>query len=56
VIEIIVFAICLIGASWQSYQSGIKEGASRTVDKLHTHGIIRFDTKGNIKPNKFFDK
>lgn len=54
-IEIAIFAICLVGASWQSYQSGIKEGASRTVDKLHTHGIIRFDKQGNIKPNKFLD-
>ena len=54
-IEFIIFAVCLAGASWQAFQQGIREGASRTVDKLHANKIIRFDNKGNIRPNEFFD-
>lgn len=54
-IELIIFIICLIGASWQAWRLGIREGASRTIDKLHEKKIIRFDHKGDIKPNEWFD-
>jgi hypothetical protein len=53
--EIIILGVCFIGASWQSYQLGIREGAERTVEKLHQKRIIRFDRQGNIKPNNFLD-
>jgi len=54
-IEFIIFAICLTGCAWQAYKTGIKEGAEKAVDKLHTAKIIAFDNQGNIVPNKFFD-
>lgn len=54
-IEIIIFIICLIGASWRAWQLGIREGAARAVDKLHEKKIIRFDHKGDIRPNEWFD-
>jgi len=54
-IEIIIFVTCLIGASWRAWQLGIREGAARTVDKLHEKRIIRFDHKGDIRPNEWFD-
>lgn len=54
-IEFIIFAVCMAGASWQAWKAGIKEGASRTVDKLHDAKIIAYNHEGNIVPNKFFD-
>ena len=54
-VELIIFIICLVGASWRSYQIGIREGSSRTIDKLHSKRIIRFDHQGHIRPNEFFD-
>ena len=54
-IEIIIFVGCMAGASWQAWKAGIKEGATRTVDKLHEAKIIAYNHKGDIVPNKFFD-
>tara|TARA_Y100000385_G_C12781735_1_gene503808 strand:- start:437 stop:610 length:174 start_codon:yes stop_codon:yes gene_type:complete len=54
-VELIILIICLVGASWRAWQLGIREGASRTIDKLHKGRIIRFDHQGNIKPNEWFD-
>ena len=54
-IEFIIFALCMAGCSYQAFRGGIKEGAERTVDKLHQARIIAYDNKGNIVPNKFFD-
>jgi len=53
-IEFLIFFVCLAGCSYQAFQGGVREGAERTIDKLHTARIISFDTKGNIIPNKFF--
>jgi len=55
VIELIIFIICLIGASWQAWRIGLREGASRTIDKLHKERIIRYDHEGHIRPNEWFD-
>jgi hypothetical protein len=54
-LELTIFCICLIGASWRAWQLGIREGASRTINKLHQHKIIRYDHKGDIRPNEWFD-
>ena len=54
-LELIIFVICLAGASYQAYRIGIREGAAKTVDKLHYLKIISYDEKGNIRPNPFFD-
>lgn len=55
-IEIIaVFVIVLLGASYQAYKIGIREGSEKTIDTLHANKVIRFDHLGNIRPNPFFD-
>lgn len=55
-IEIIaVFVIVLVGASYQAYKIGIREGSEKTIDTLHANKVIRFDHLGNIRPNPFFD-
>lgn len=54
-ITLIIFVICLAGASWQAYRQGIREGCNKTLDKLHDAKIISYDNKGNIVPNSFFN-
>jgi|MDTC01.1.fsa_nt_gb hypothetical protein len=49
--EYVLFATCILASSWQSFRIGIREGASRTVDKLITEEIIRLDNKGHIISN-----
>ena len=51
----IVFAICMGGASWTAYNQGIRQGTETMLEILHEQKIIRFDDKGNIRPNPFFD-
>ena len=41
-IEIAIFAICLVGASWQSYQSGIKE-VMTILKTLNNFGTVEFN-------------
>lgn len=53
-IEFIIFSICLFGCGYKAFQIGIKEGAERTLTKLHETKIIAFDERGNIKPNPFY--
>lgn len=53
-IEFIVLAVCLIGASYKAYKIGVKEGAEKVLVKLHETKIIAFDDKGEIKPNPFY--
>jgi len=55
IISFIIFLICLSGASWQAYRQGIREGCSKTIDKLHAAKVISYDNKGNIVPNSFFN-
>jgi hypothetical protein len=54
-IQFICLCLLIAGCAYRSYNLGIREGASRTVDKLHEAKIICYDNKGNIKPNPFFD-
>jgi|TARA_E500000178_G_scaffold305310_1_gene316694 hypothetical protein len=54
-IEYLLYAGILIICAQQAYTIGIREGAERTVTRLHKEKIIRFDNTGQIKPNPFFD-
>jgi hypothetical protein len=54
-LELVIFVICLAGASYQAFRIGVREGSARTVDKLHKMKIISYDQVGNIRPNPFFD-
>ena len=51
----LVFAVCMAGASWSAYHQGIRKGTETMLEILHEQKIIRFDDKGNIRPNPFFD-
>ncbi len=53
-IEFFVFGICVIGAGYQAYQIGIREGAEKALTTLQREKIIAFDRYGNIKPNPFY--
>ena len=49
-----VVFICALGFGWSCWKAGIKQGAEDCVELLHAKKIIRYDNKGDIKPNKFF--
>jgi len=55
IISFIIFLICLSGASWQAYRQGIREGCSKTIDKLHAAKIISYDIKCKNIHNSFFN-
>lgn len=48
--------ICILGAGYQAFQIGIREGAERTIRKLHEKKIINVDRGGEISPNLFYTK
>lgn len=52
---LIVF-LCVLGAGYQAFQIGIREGAERTIRKLHEKKIISVDRGGEISPNPFYKK
>jgi len=52
--EYLIIILFCVGACYEFYQRGIKEGCHRTVEKLHEAKIIAFDNKGEIYPNPFF--
>jgi hypothetical protein len=48
---------CIISiAAYQAFQIGIREGAERTIRKLHEEKIISVDRGGEISPNMFYKK
>lgn len=51
----LIFAICMAGATWTAYNQGVRQGTETMLEILHEQKIIRFDDKGNIRPNPFFD-
>tara|TARA_B100000287_G_scaffold286803_1_gene270364 strand:+ start:357 stop:530 length:174 start_codon:yes stop_codon:yes gene_type:complete len=55
IVEYIIFAVCIGACGYQCYNAGIREGAAKAVDRLHEAKIIRYDHKGNIVPNEWFD-
>jgi hypothetical protein len=52
----IIILICILGAGYQAFQIGIREGAERTIRKLHEKKIISVDKGGEISPNPFYKK
>ena len=49
-----VVFICAFGFGWSCWKAGLKQGASNCIDLLYAKKIIRYDNKGDIKPNIFF--
>jgi len=53
-LEMLLIAFCGLGFGWSCWRAGIRQGASNCIDLLHRQRIIRYDEKGDIKPNQFF--
>ena len=53
-----MIVVILLSAGYGMYmhKQGIREGAARTVNKLHEMKVICYDNEGNIKPNPFFQE
>ena len=54
--EYLILAVVISVAAYQSFQIGIREGAERTIQKLHEKKIISVDRGGEISPNMFYKK
>ena len=52
--EYLILAVVITTASYQSFQIGVREGAERTIKKLHEEKIISVAVNGDIKPNPFY--
>ena len=52
--EFFIFCVIILICSYQSYRLGMKEGAEKTVKKLHQEKIISVAPDGDIKPNPFY--
>jgi hypothetical protein len=50
--EYVILAVVITIASYQSFQIGVREGAERTIRKLHEEKIIIVKKDGEISPNK----
>jgi hypothetical protein len=55
-IELIIVAMCGLGLGWSCWHSGMKNGAERTIEILHEKKIIRYNNKGDIVPNEFYQE
>ena len=54
--EYLILAVVIAVAAYQAVQIGIREGAERTIRKLHEKKIISVDRGGEISPNMFYKK
>ena len=52
--EYFLIAICVSLCGYYSFHIGVREGAERTIKKLHEEKIISVHPNGNIKPNPFY--
>lgn len=52
--EYLFLAVMISVAAYQSFQIGIREGAERTIRKLHEEKIIIVKKDGDISPNKLY--
>jgi len=52
--EYFLLSVVVILSGYQSWKLGIREGAERTVKKLHQEKIISVALNGDIKPNPFY--
>jgi len=53
-VEYLLLAIIIAACGYRSFQIGVREGAERTIKKLHEEKIISVHTNGDIKPNPFY--
>jgi hypothetical protein len=54
--EYLILSVVIAVAAYQSFQIGIREGAERTIRKLHEEKIISVARGGEISPNMFYKK
>ena len=54
--EYLILAVVIAVAAYQSFQIGVREGAERTIRKLHEEKIISVARGGEISPNMFYKK
>ena len=54
--ETTIVFICAIGFGYSCWKAGIKQGADNCIELLHKKKIIRYDNKGDIKPNQFYQE
>ena len=52
--EYLILAVVISVAAYQSWQLGVREGAERTIRKLHEEKIIIVKKDGDISPNKLY--
>ena len=52
--EYFLLSVVVVLSGYQSWKLGIREGAERTVKKLHQEKIISVAINGDIKPNPFY--
>jgi len=52
--EYFLVACCVSLCGYQSWKLGVREGAERTIKKLHEEKIISIKTNGEVVPNPFF--
>lgn len=50
--DYLIFGLVILGVGITSYNLGIKEGASKTVEKLIDLQIIKLDGKANLISGK----
>jgi hypothetical protein len=55
-IENLIIALCGLGLGVSCWRGGLKSGAERTIEILHTNKIICYDNNGDIKPNLFWQE
>tara|TARA_A100001011_G_C14011477_1_gene715612 strand:+ start:228 stop:410 length:183 start_codon:yes stop_codon:yes gene_type:complete len=53
-VEYLIFAVAISLCAYQSWQLGVREGAERTVKRLHQEKIISIKPNGDISPNLFW--
>ena len=54
--EVIIVALCGLGLGYSCWKAGLKSGAEKTIEMLHTLKIICYDHKGEIRPNQFWQE
>ena len=54
--DYLIVVLCVLGAGYQAFRIGIREGAERTIRKLHEKKIISVNRGGEISPNPFYKK
>ena len=51
-VHFIIFAFCVLGASYTAYTRGVVVGAEATLDILEAQKVIKVNEDGDIEPYK----